>query len=255
MNDDDAYLLILEDNELISSGLKRWVKERFPRKKVMVARTIAEAQLFFSEIPIDFFILDIMLPDGNGIDFLCDVRMVKPNARVIVQTATPLPEYKSKAAELGTIRFMEKPIDLAQLEQELRRHLTSDPDPRPCVLPAESGGVQAVLESFTLMDIVQLKCLSRCSVALEFTRPSGERGLIYFKSGEIVHAETSEITGILAFASILGWKHGRVCELKSAPPPMEESIDLSWQMLLMEASQAIDEGRTSDPGSQTQTAA
>lgn len=249
MNDNDAYLLILEDNEIISGGLIRWLSDRFPRKRVLLAPSIAEAHRLFSEFPIDFFILDIMLPDGNGIDFLCDVKMVHPEAKVIMQTATPLPEYRKKASELGTICFMQKPMDMAVLEQELRRCFSGEEAPAPtppstvAVEATSQRGVKAILESLSLLDIVQLKCLSRCSMTLEFTRPNDERGRIYFRLGEIVHAETPKLTGPDAFATILSWQHGSVRELKNEPAPKAQTINQCWQMLLMSATQAIDEGK------------
>ena len=186
----DSYLLILEDNDLVSGHLRRWLKTNYPEQKVVVARTIADAQLFISELPIDFFILDIMLPDGNGIDFLCDLRMVQSTARVIVQTATPLPEYRERAAGLGIIRFMEKPIDLKELDRELELHKNRTEEATRGVGSTETPlgtGVQAVLESLSLLDIVQLKCIIHCNSILEFTRPDGDLGRIYFRSGSIAH--------------------------------------------------------------------
>ena len=44
-----------------------------------------------------------------------------------------------------------------------------------------------MFESPSLLDIVQLKCISRCNSILEFTRPDGDLGRIYFKSGSIAH--------------------------------------------------------------------
>lgn len=242
----DSYLLILEDNDIVSGHLRRWLKTNYPEQKVVVARTIAEAQLFISELPVDFFILDIMLPDGNGIDFLCDLRMVQSAARVIIQTATPLPEYRERASGLGIIRFMEKPIDLKELDREIQQHKNRVDDSVKIISGSDqpaSTGVQAVLESLSLLDIVQLKCLSRCSSALEFTRPDGNYGRIFFKNGSIVHAEVSGKEGEEAFGTILSWHQGKVREIKTPGQCPPETIQKCWQMLLLEASQAIDEGR------------
>lgn len=241
----DSYLLILEDNDIVSGHLRRWLKANYPEQKVVVARTISEAQLFIAELPVDFFILDIMLPDGNGIDFLCDLKMIQATPRVIVQTATPLPEYREKASGLGIIRFLEKPIDLKELNRELQLHITRNREAsaNDAANPANSRGVQAVLESLSLLDIVQLKCLSRSCTALEFTRPDGRSGRIFFKSGTVVHAETGNRSGEDAFNTILSWHQGKVREIKQAADTPPETIQKCWQMLLLEASQAIDEGK------------
>ena len=51
--------------------------------KTEVARSLAEARLILQEDKVDFFILDINLPDGSGIDFILDVSMHNPEARVV----------------------------------------------------------------------------------------------------------------------------------------------------------------------------
>ena len=245
MSDNEAYLLVLEDNDIVSGHLERWMKFKFPQKQVVIARTIAEAQAIVAEYPIDFFILDIHLPDGNGIDFLCDLKMVVPSLRVIVMTASPIPEYRTQAAALGSIRFFEKPIDLKHLEKELREHLTcpSEASNEAAVAADAPQGVHAILQNLTLVDIVQLKCLSRCSAGLEFARPNGQRGRIYFRNGEVIHADAGQLQGVDAFNLILSWAHGNVHEVPPPPGERQATIDQSWQMLLMEATQAIDEGR------------
>jgi len=70
---------------------------------------------------------------------------------------------------------------------------------------------------------------------------SGPReGWIYFKAGEIVHAETASVTGEEAFYSILSWELGIFeCDEQTA-----EAITIheSWDFLLMESMRRKDRG-------------
>ncbi len=106
------------------------------------------------------------------------------------------------------------------------------------------------LEGITLVDIVQLACLERYESRLEVW---GEnfRGTIFFSGGEMVHAETGSLVGQEAFFEILCCQAGI---FKFTPEKTErQTIDVSWNFLLMEAARQVDEradtGKT-DPGHQ-----
>jgi two-component system chemotaxis response regulator CheB len=94
------------------------------------------------------------------------------------------------------------------------------------------------LEGITLVDIVQLACLERYESKLEIW---GEnfRGTIFFSGGEMVHAETGSLTGQEAFFKILCCPAG----IFSFTPAKTErqTIDVSWNFLLMEAARQVDE--------------
>jgi len=68
-------------------------------------------------------------------------------------------------------------------------------------------------------------------------------GLIYFKDGEIVHARFDGLEGEEAFYKILSWDLGVfTCEEK---PVEKETIEESWDFLLMESLRRLDQFRGS----------
>lgn len=101
------------------------------------------------------------------------------------------------------------------------------------------------LEGITLADIVQLACLERYESKLEVTG-EGFRGIVYFSGGEIVHAEMGELAGQEAFVEILCCPAG----IFSFTPGKSErqTINISWNLLLMEATRLIDERNHIPPG-------
>lgn len=105
------------------------------------------------------------------------------------------------------------------------------------------------LEGITLADIVQLACLERYESKLEV---SGEnfQGKVYFSGGEIVHAETGGLTGKEAFVEMLCCPAG----VFSFTPGKSErqSINVSWNLLLMEATRLVDERNHIEPKQQAQ---
>lgn len=230
--------LVLDDDICVSTVLSKALRTALPDAQVLNARSVSEAQLLLAEFKIHFFILDIHLPDGTGIDYLCDIQTANPQSKCIIMTAAPLPDYREQAAALGVLRFMEKPVDvkgICSLAQEHRDSLLSE------AASVKSTQFAATLSSLTSMDIIQLKCLARVTQALEFIAPQGQ-GRVYFYQGEIVHAETQNAAGETAFQQIVSWRGGRVVEVTDACEP-KRTITANWQGLLLNAAHAIDEDR------------
>jgi DNA-binding NarL/FixJ family response regulator len=235
------YALVLDDDICVMTVVTKALRTALPEASILSARSIGEAQMLAAEYKFDFLLLDIHLPDGTGIDLLCDLQTTNPAAKCVIMTAAPLPEYRDQANNLGVLRFMEKPVDtkvICAIAKEHRDSLLSES------VQSKVNQFAATLSSLSSMDIIQLKCLSRATQALEFIAPQGS-GRIYFYRGEIVHAETQSVQGETAFQQIVGWRGGRVVELIDAKEPAR-TISANWQSLLLTAAQAIDEDRTAN---------
>jgi len=236
---DRFSVLVLDDDQCVMAIVTKALKTALPDATILSARSVAEAQMLAAEYKIHFLLLDVHLPDGTGIDLLCDLQTTNPNAKCVIMTAAPLPEYREQAASLGVLQFMEKPVDtkvICSLAREHRDNLVSESS------QMKSSQFAATLSSLSSMDIIQLKCLGRATQALEFIASQGS-GRVYFYRGEIVHAETQNATGVTAFQQILSWRGGRVVELPDARESAR-TISTNWQSLLLNAAQAIDEDRT-----------
>lgn len=225
--------LYLEDEFITAARVERAVLKALPACRLVWARTIEEARVRSEGLPIELFIIDVELPDGNGLDFLSEMAAAHPTARAIVATATPLPEYEALSAALGAVRFLEKPLHLEELVAMVRDALGAEQT------VSAAGAFSGTLRDLTPVDVVQLKCLTQATTRVEF-RSGSAVGTIHFRRGEVVHAETGSLSGVEAFNEIIGWKRGAVSE-RGAEPPAEATIDCSWQALLMNAAQTLDE--------------
>ncbi len=226
--------MMLEDSEGFAAVLCELLNQAIPSHKTLVARTVEEAQTLASEFPFDLFIIDINLPDGTGFDFLCDIRTVQPDARALITTAAPLPEYRVRAESLGVLRFFEKPLDFNKFVTVVRQLVRREP------LEGETSSFQGTLRELQLADVIQLKCYSGSTTRLLFEGADGELGEIHLHRGQIAHAEVGDQQGVAAFEQMLGWRGGRFLEAA----PLEKgprSIDQDWQMLLMETARRLDE--------------
>lgn len=230
-------VLVLDDDICLTTIVTKALRTGLPNAEVLTARSVAEAQLLLAEFKIHFFILDINLPDGNGIDFLCDLRTLFPEARVMMITSTPLPQYEQQSRELGVLLFRQKPVDTRELVQLVRSHYEKMGHATSVQHP--DGSFAVSLTCLSALDIIQLKCLAGATLVLQVASPSGI-GRIHFENGEIVHAETPDLRGEVAIEQILRWKGGRIREVPlSYKPP--RTIHTGWQGLLLNAAQRIDE--------------
>ena len=232
-------VLILEDDPISQASVSQVVRRAVPESVLLTARTIADARRLLDKYDFHLGVLDIQLPDGSGIDFLHDIQLKSPGACIAILTGVPLPQHRDQAEAFGVLHFMEKPADSRTLGSLVREEWEK------CLglKPAKAAGFSASLTQLTTLDIIQLKCLNRATTDLDFIGHHGEHGRIFFKDGEVFHAETDNQKGVEAFYEIVSWRGGQVVEALDAPEPAR-TVEGNWQGLLMEAAQWVDEHKS-----------
>ena len=229
----EERILVLEPDESLLSSILSALHEVAPEAVVDVAHDLAEAHRVVLDDRPDLFVLDMDAAEDLGEDFLLDLRTSHPNARAIILTAVHLPSQREQAAGIGAIHFLEKPFphsDFVDLVHALLRPADEE----------EGAKFQGTLSDLHLSDIIQLKCMSGATSALEFTGPAGEKARVYFDEGQVCHAVTPGREGIEAFNEVVSWKGGKISEVFDAETP-PRTIDTDWQFLLMEAVRKVDE--------------
>lgn len=111
-------VLIVEDEPLLRKNIA--ISLRRGGYEVMEASTGAEAWTILNVSSIDLLILDIGLPDYDGLDLLREIRAIHPQLPAIVMTARDAPEMENRAIESGASVFFTKPIALRILKAEIR---------------------------------------------------------------------------------------------------------------------------------------
>ncbi len=213
------------------------VRMGLPNAEVLTARSVAEARLLLSEFKIHFFILDVDLPDGTGIDFLSDLRARFPDARVMMITASPVSDHEKATKDLGVLLFRQKPVDTKEIVKLVRSQYENMG--HATTMQHVDGKFAVSLTCLSALDIIQLKCVSNATLVMQVASPGGI-GRIYFEDGQIIHAETPDSRGESAFEEILRWKGGQIKELTAAYKP-PRTITTGWQGLLLNICQRIDE--------------
>jgi DNA-binding response OmpR family regulator len=127
MNPLTARVLLIEDD----SSIRRFVSmalESLPLR-LIEASTLAEAREQLVPGDIALLIVDLMLPDGNGLDFLAELRshaFGKAPPRAIVFSAGVTASMRESAAALGVWCVLDKPVALSRLLSAVRDALASE---------------------------------------------------------------------------------------------------------------------------------
>ncbi len=104
----------------------RLAYSRFLRKRgfdVYMASSLAEAREAFYSRPFDVVLLDLNLPDENGIGWIEEIRRERPSTAIVVITGTNDVNVAVEAMRKGADNYLLKPVDMDSLELFLRKGL------------------------------------------------------------------------------------------------------------------------------------
>ena len=94
---------------MLRAVLQRAPDPRLRSAALLEARTIEQAGAILAEKDIDIVLLDVRLPDGNGLDLLREIEAGHPDLGVVVMSASVLPEERAEAIQAGSDAFIAKP--------------------------------------------------------------------------------------------------------------------------------------------------
>jgi two-component system response regulator TctD len=110
--------LLVEDNMDLANAIGS--RMRLDGHVVDHAATLDDATAFVEAEEYDLILLDIMLPDGDGRDFLKRHRASQLDTPVIVLTARSQVSDRIGSLDLGADDYVTKPFDHAELEARCR---------------------------------------------------------------------------------------------------------------------------------------
>ena len=114
-----ATILVVDDVETAREAIADSLRK--DGKEVLEAGTLKEARAFLEMNKADICILDILLPDGNGLSLLDEVIQMAAQPKFIVITAHGQIDYAVEAMKKGALDFITKPIDMKTLKSSIAR--------------------------------------------------------------------------------------------------------------------------------------
>ncbi|GAB5538346.1 MAG: hypothetical protein Salg2KO_04490 [Salibacteraceae bacterium] len=84
-------------------------------KEVEVCNTLAQCEKKIRTFQPKYLILDVNLPDGNGLDRMEQLKSVDPSLNIIVHSAINTPQNIQIAEQKGAQAFISKPLNRHEL--------------------------------------------------------------------------------------------------------------------------------------------
>ncbi|MBD3287104.1 response regulator, partial [candidate division WOR-3 bacterium] len=162
--------------------------------KVKTALSGSDALREIGEADYDLVITDYGMKGMDGIELIRQIRVLKPVQRIMVVSGFPTRYAQIQAFKAGALYYVSKPFELdlliSMISQTLEDNMSS------------CGSVLISAE-----ELIQLFVLGQRTLVLTVSS-KGKQGRIFFKNGEIIHAELGKLAGHKALSTILLMKMG-----------------------------------------------
>ncbi|WP_102411215.1 helix-turn-helix domain-containing protein [Beduinella massiliensis] len=144
-------VLIVDDEAYVCDGIAQNIPwSQFGIGSVLKARTGKEGLAVAEKMRPDIVISDVRMPHMNGLDMASTLLSIHPKIRFIFMSAYSELEYYKKALKLHAVSFIEKPIILEELTEEVR-HAADQIESE-----ASAGFVsKADIEKYALLDLIR----------------------------------------------------------------------------------------------------
>ena len=229
--DNRPKILILDDETDWLEMCREMLAQLPSQPEIRTATTGAKAVSQLDAEPYRLLICDLKMPRIDGLQVLAIVRRRFPDLRTVVLTSLEDEEFRSRAYALG--------VDLFWLKSDMQQNMRMFLDCLESLLGRDMADGFRGIQNKSLIDIIQMECLSRNSTLLRLTRgPLVAK--IWIQDGELIDAEVQGAHGEAAFQKILYWKSGTFENLPPEPT-RPRAIQKSVSALLLESAQTMDE--------------
>ncbi|MCD4740984.1 MAG: response regulator, partial [Desulfobacteraceae bacterium] len=189
-----ARILVIDDEPSILESLNMFLTEK--GFEVVTAETGAKGLEIFSQKVFQIVIMDIRLPDFNGLDILQTMLEKKKSSKIIMITAFQDMDTTIVAMKRGAFDYIHKPLDVGKIEKAVNRAIDileidkSTPSLESVKKPSANSNPWVIIGQSEKMrkifKMIGLVCTSRVNVLLQ-----GETGTGKELIARVVHLNSS----------------------------------------------------------------
>ena len=174
-----AKILVVDDEQSIRETLEMFLGEN--GHDVFTASTGEKGFTLFSQLDPEVVILDIRLPDQNGLDILSQIQKDSFHTKVIMITAFQDMETTIEAMKRGAYDYIHKPLDADEVEKSVNRaiHILKvdqetpminelETPPNREVIIGKSGNMRGIFKTIGLL------CQNRATVLIQGETGTGK---------------------------------------------------------------------------------
>ena len=257
-------ILVVDDQADSVGELAKSLREMTSHEVVTAVGGPRALELSQQEGAPDVLITEVVLEGLDGFRLHESIKETRPELQTIYVTGYDMTEF---ADYLNGTPVFYKPVDpkevAAVLPPVVVRPVARETPAEPAVpiarslsltdeLPSDQRsqssklrhlvgkqGFTGKLDQFDLVDIIQMCCVSKRTGRLQIARRT-ERGVLFLRAGQIVHAVSGDLQGEDAAYEIVGWSNGQF-SFDDGIRPEAETIGGGWEHIVMEAVRRRDE--------------
>lgn len=166
-------IVIADDHHVVAEGIARLIEESKAARVVAIAGTIGDTALLLEQKRPDVLLLDVAMPDGDGIDAIKRFAAICPDMRILVLTCYSEPSVVKRAVDNGANGYLLKNISAEELihavttvaegatyickEAEMMTMLKKEE--LPSLTMREREVLRLIIEGHTIKEIADTLCL------------------------------------------------------------------------------------------------
>lgn len=196
-------ILLIEDHPIVRAACRNLLRLRTGTDVAEAATATDGLRMAFELLP-DIIVLDLRLPDGNGLDLLGPLMTQAPDSKIIVFSMYEDPAFAARVLEVGAKGYMTKNDDPNVLLQAIEKvsaggtFLTADMAERLALMTAGAGDP---LRDMSNRECQVLELLSQGRTLAEI---AGELKISYRSSANIT-AQIKTKLHITSTAALIKW--------------------------------------------------
>lgn len=116
-------ILLADDHAVVRRGVKQILAEAFAQATFGEAQNVQELLKLISSERWDVVVLDLNMPDGNGLEALKQIKQANPHLPVLILTMFPEDQYAMRTIRAGAAGYLNKESAPEELVQAIRKIL------------------------------------------------------------------------------------------------------------------------------------
>lgn len=164
-----ARILIADDHQVVAEGIARIIKEHSSDVEMDIAGNLADALLLVKKLHPDLLLLDVALPDGDGIDAIPLFVEACPPMRIIIFTMYAEGAVVGRAMKAGAHGYLLKSVSSKELLEaihavangetyiceEARSHAHEEMEAVPTLTLREREVLALIVQGKTIKEIAE----------------------------------------------------------------------------------------------------